>query len=245
MNTTLTHKPIFDIKSQVLLLPDDATDAQLAEAYRTIESLDSNLNWWRGDLYAHVAKVRPTKRASDSSQLSFDLPVEQNERVQLMMEQSAHPRAVHRMACRVSAVLPPEQRKPGLSWDYHAVVLEECGVFVCGGVDELQGGEVENAHRWLDWVVGERDKGEAVSISDLRQMIRDTRATEEKLQPVSPQLDPTVLGDVLREAQSFTLKMRKVEPATITPHDRDELVRSMAPMIEFYNQLTGQIAGAR
>ena len=140
MKTTLTHKPIFDIKAQVLTLPDDVSDAQLAEAYNTIESLNSNLNWWRGDLYAHVAKVRPTKRVSDWSQLCFDLPVEQNERVQLMMEQSAHPRALHRMACRVSAVLAPDQRKPGLSWDYHAVVLEECGVFASKGGSNLHEG---------------------------------------------------------------------------------------------------------
>lgn len=140
MTTTLAHKNIFDIKAQVLTLPDDVTDAQLAEAYNTIESLNCNLNWWRGDLYAHVAKVRPTKKVSDSSQLSLDLPIEQNERVKLMMEQSAHPRAVHRMACRVSAVLAPNQRKPTLSWDYHAVALEECGAFNSDGGDNLNDG---------------------------------------------------------------------------------------------------------
>ena len=149
MTTTLTPDLLFDIKSQALTLPDNVSDAQLAKVYHSIESIASNLNWWRGDLYAHVAKVRPTKRAygndigldMHSSQLSFDLPIEQNERVKLMMKQSAHARSVHRMSCRVSAVLTPDQRKPGLSWDYHAVVLEECGVFESeGGYDLREGG---------------------------------------------------------------------------------------------------------
>jgi len=257
MKTTLTHKPIFDIKAQVLTLPDDVSDAQLAEAYNTIESLNNNLNWWRGDLYAHVAKVRPTKRVSDWSQLCFDLPVEQNERVQLMMEQSAHPRALHRMACRVSAVLAPDQRKPGLSWDYHAVVLEECGVFVCeagsnineggsnineGGANINEGGanineeRVANALRWLEWVVEERGKGEAVSISDLRQMIRDTRAGE-SAHTISEPLDATPLSHVLREAQGFLLQVRKLDVAAISSDDRDHLLRSIQPLVFFFNQL--------
>ena len=269
MKTTLTHKPIFDIKAQVLTLPDDVSDAQLAEAYNTIESLNSNLNWWRGDLYAHVAKVRPTKRVSDWSQLCFDLPVEQNERVQLMMEQSAHPRALHRMACRVSAVLAPDQRKPGLSWDYHAVVLEECGVFASKGGSNLHEGgsnineggsninegganineeganlneggsqmrRVANALRWLDWVVEERGKGESVSISDLRQMIRDTRAGE-SAQTISEPLDATPLSHVLREAQGFLLQVRKLDVAAICSDDRDHLLRSIQPLIFFFNQL--------
>ncbi len=283
MKTTLTHKPIFDIKAQVLTLPDDVSDAQLAEAYNTIESLNSNLNWWRGDLYAHVAKVRPTKRVSDWSQLCFDLPVEQNERVQLMMEQSAHPRALHRMACRVSAVLAPDQRKPGLSWDYHAVVLEECGVFASKGGSNLHEGgsnineggsnineggsninegganineeganlneeganlneggsqmrRVANALRWLDWVVEERGKGESVSISDLRQMIRDTRAGE-SAHTISEPLDATPLSHVLREAQGFLLQVRKLDVAAISSDDRDHLLRSIQPLVFFFNQL--------
>jgi len=264
MKTTLTHKPIFDIKAQVLTLPDDVSDAQLAEAYNTIESLNSNLNWWRGDLYAHVAKVRPTKRVSDWSQLCFDLPVEQNERVQLMMEQSAHPRALHRMACRVSAVLAPDQRKPGLSWDYHAVVLEECGVFASKGGSNLHEGgsnineggsnineggsninegganineeRVANALRWLEWVVEERGKGEAVTISDLRQMIRDTRAGE-SAHTISEPLDATPLSHVLREAQGFLLQVRKLDVAAISSDDRDHLLRSIQPLVFFFNQL--------
>mgnify|MGYP000663158763 CR=1 FL=1 len=260
MKTTLTHKPIFDIKEQVLTLPDDVSDAQLAEAYNTIESLNSNLNWWRGDLYAHVAKVRPTKRVSDWSQLCFDLPVEQNERVQLMMEQSAHPRAVHRMACRVSAVLAPNQRKPTLSWDYHAVALEECGVFNSDGGDNLNdrgdnlndgGGNlndggtrgtmrtrVANALRWLDWVASERAKGHSVSISDLRQMIRDTRADEESEQTISNEIDTTALSHVLREAQTLNMQVRKLKVEDITLADRHHLVESMKPLVIFYVRLT-------
>jgi len=260
MTTTLAHKNIFDIKAQVLTLPDDVTDAQLAEAYNTIESLNCNLNWWRGDLYAHVAKVRPTKKVSDSSQLSLDLPIEQNERVKLMMEQSAHPRAVHRMACRVSAVLAPNQRKPTLSWDYHAVALEECGVFNSDGGDNLndrgdnlndgggnlndrgtmgtKGTRVANALRWLDWVASERAKGHSVSISDLRQMIRDTRADEESEQTISNEIDTTALSHVLREAQTLNMQVRKLKVEDITLADRHHLVESMKPLVIFFDQLT-------
>lgn len=266
MTTTLAHKNIFDIKAQVLTLPDDVTDAQLAEAYNTIESINCNLNWWRGDLYAHVAKVRPTKKVSDSSQLSLDLPIEQNERVKLMMEQSAHPRAVHRMACRVSAVLAPNQRKPTLSWDYHAVALEECGAFNSDGGDNLNdrgdnlndgggnlndggtrgtmgtmgtmGTRVANALRWLDWVASERAKGHSVSISDLRQMIRDTRADEENEQTISNEIDTTALSHVLREAQTLNMQVRKLKVEDITLADRHHLVESMKPLVIFFDQLT-------
>ena len=277
MTTTLAHKNIFDIKAQVLTLPDDVTDAQLAEAYNTIESINCNLNWWRGDLYAHVAKVRPTKKVSDSSQLSLDLPIEQNERVKLMMEQSAHPRAVHRMACRVSAVLAPNQRKPTLSWDYHAVALEECGAFNSDGGDNLndrgdnlndgggnlndrggnlndrggnlndrgtmgtkgtKGTKVANALRWLDWVASERAKGHSVSISDLRQMIRDTRADEESKQTISNEIDTTALSHVLREAQTLNMQVRKLKVEDITLADRHHLVESMKPLVIFFDQLT-------
>ena len=266
MTTTLAHKNIFDIKAQVLTLPDDVTDAQLAEAYNTIESINCNLNWWRGDLYAHVAKVRPTKKVSDSSQLSLDLPIEQNERVKLMMEQSAHPRAVHRMACRVSAVLAPNQRKPTLSWDYHAVALEECGAFNSDGGDNLNdrgdnlndgggnlndggtrgtmgtmgtmGTRVANALRWLDWVASERAKGHSVSISDLRQMIRDTRADEESKQTISNEIDTTALSHVLREAQTLNMQVRKLKVEDITLADRHHLVESMKPLVIFFDQLT-------
>lgn len=226
--------------AQALKLPDDITDKQIAEAHGALESIDSNLNWWRGDLYSHVAKVRPTKRANDPAQLSFDLPVEQNERVQFMMEQSASPRAMHRMACRVAGVLPPEKRKPGLSWDFHAVVLEEWGVFVDGQTDQKKAAALGKAVQYLDWIIKQREEGagDEYTLPVIRQMIRDTRAKEEALAPTESGPLTTAVGHVMREVQTLTIEVRKMDAARLAPDDITELRRSMRPIIDFYQSIT-------
>lgn len=222
-----------------LTLPEKMTDQQIAESHTAIELLDSRINWIRGDFYCHVAKIRPTKRAeSDVRQLSFDMPVEQNERVQMMMADSSRAHSVHRTAARVSSLLPPADRRPGISWEMHAVILEECGCFIEADI-KRRGEALKLAHGFLDHVVEERDvEGEELSVSEVRQMIRTTRAREVKpVAPAEPCVGNSAVGNVLREVQTLNIEVRKIRPAELSPHERESLAETLRELIAFYQTI--------
>lgn len=229
-------------REQVLKLPAQMSDQQIAETHSLFELIDSNINWWRGDFYQHVSKIRPTKHANAADQLTLEISVEQNERVQsLMARSSASPRSLHRMACRVSSVLPPSKRKANLPWNYHAVVLEECGVFDVNSTDERKlRGALKLAYRWLDWAANEKADAECdLTLSDLRQIIRETRSVEANPNEKNGTTGSgSPVGDVLRNSQLLLVSMRQVEPNKLDDYTRSEVKRALQPLVDLYNKIT-------
>lgn len=215
-----------------LSLPPGLTDAEIAKIDHGLDHIQSSVNWWRGDLYEYVARERPTRQVDDASQLSLELPVEKNERVILMMNESMHSRTLHRLQARVASVLPPEKRKPGLTWDFHAVALEECGVFEKKGE-----GELAVALSWLDWVEAELKKGERLKPSDLREIIRDSKQEGSGSAGEGNDGAQSLVGDLLRETRSLNLCINKVKAAELDPRAKADLCQFLSPIVKFYESI--------
>lgn len=226
-------------KATTLTLPDDITDLEIAEMHHGFEWALSNINWLLGDFYAHVAKVRPTKQADHPDQLHLEIPVERNERVQTLMQNSAHSRGLHRMACRVSSIIPAKHRKPSLPWAFHALVLEECGIFTDGvGLENKRGGGVELSLKWLGWLDDEYKAAGGMDLSAARQLVRDqmARDTGDSEHP-QKEPSPSAIGSVLTHVQQLMIDFRKLEPDSLAPADRAQLKQQLQPLFDLYNKL--------
>jgi len=226
------------IEKQSLELPDDITDRQIAEYHGALDRAIDGAYWQLGDLYKHVAKVRPTKRADDDAQMDLDIEIAENERVRMLMQHSLHDSALHRKIARVAEALEPKDRKPSLPWQIHFVCLEECGVFSNGGVQKKDGGGVEKAKGWIEWAGAEWAGGHEMSQAEMRKLIRSHKpkdATDKKTQDKSG--NESQIGEMLRDLQQMTMKVRKVSASQIPKDQREEIGRKLKPIVDFYRSL--------